>query len=74
MTTFTQPDYRIIVAVGGGEYVGVVRGCVVFTDPKDGYEMKLFTSWCKGPEDVAMAVKAHREFVADFPRWEKVEK
>ena len=36
--------------------------------------MKLFTSWCKGPEDVAMAIKAHREFVADFPRWEKVEK
>jgi hypothetical protein len=74
MRLINSPDYRLLVSVGGGEYVGVVRGCVVFKDPKDGYEMKLFTSWCKGPADVAMAIKAHREFVRDFPAWEPVEK
>jgi hypothetical protein len=74
MTTFNTPDYRLIVAVGGGEYIGLVRGCVVFRDPLDNYEMKLFTSWRKSPTDVADALKAHREFVKDFPAWEKVEK
>lgn len=74
MSLIPQPDYRLIVAVGGGEYVGVVRGCVVFKDPKDGYEMRLFTSWCKSPTDVAEALRAHREFVKDFPAWEPVEK
>jgi hypothetical protein len=74
MTLFREHDYKLIVAVGGGEYIGIVRGCVVFRDPQDGYEMKLFTSWCKSPADVADALKAHREFVKDFPAWEKVEK
>jgi hypothetical protein len=55
-------------------YVSVVRGCVVFKDPIDGYEMKLWTSWCKSPADVVDELKAHREFVKDFPAWEKVEK
>ena len=49
MTTFTQPDYRIIVAVGGGEYVGVVRGCVVFTDPKDGIRNETVHILVQGP-------------------------
>ena len=74
MTLFPETDYKIIVAVGGGEYVGVMRGCVVFEDPIDGYRMKLFTSWCKSPADVRDALKSHREFVKDFPAWEKVEK
>lgn len=74
MTTFTPPDFHLIVAVGGGRYIGLERGCVIFEDPADGYRMKLWTSWCKSPADVADALKAHREFVKDFPAWEKVEK
>ena len=74
MTLIPQPDYRLIVAVGGGQFVGVQHGCVIFEDPNDGYRMKLFTSWCKSPADVAEALKAHREFVKDFPAWEPVEK
>ena len=74
MNLIPQPDYRLIVAVGGGEYIGLQNGCVVFADPEDGYVMKLWTSWCKQPADVADALKAHRNFVADFPAWEKVEK
>jgi hypothetical protein len=74
MTTFTQPDFHLIVAVGGGRYIGLERGCVIFEDPADGYRMKLFTSWCKSPADIRDALKSHREFVKDFPAWEKVEK
>jgi hypothetical protein len=74
MTLFLETDYKIIVAVGGGEYIGVQHGCVMFSDPQDGYVMKLWTSWCKSPADVADALKAHREFVKDFGVWEKVEK
>jgi hypothetical protein len=73
MTTFTPPDFHLIVAVGGGRYIGLERGCVIFEDPADGYRMKLWTSWCRSPEDVAMAIKAHREMISDFPPLEKSE-
>jgi hypothetical protein len=74
MSLFNTPDYRLIVAIGGGEYVGVVNGCVLFADPQDSYQMRLYESWCKSPADVAAAIKAHREFVKDFPAWEPIEK
>jgi hypothetical protein len=31
-----QPDFHLIVAVGGGKYIGMKNGCVVFEDPNDG--------------------------------------
>jgi hypothetical protein len=74
MTTFTHTDYKLIVAVGGGEFMGIQNGCVVFADPQDGYVMKLWTTWCKSPADVADALKCHREFIAGFPAWEPAEK
>lgn len=74
MTLFPQTNYHLIVAQGGGRYIGVERGAVIFEDPEDGYRMRLFTSWCKAPQDVADAIRSHRNFVKDFPAWERVEK
>lgn len=41
---------------------------------KTGMEMKLFTTWCRSPQDVADALKAHREFFKHSPAWEPVDK
>jgi hypothetical protein len=74
MSLFNVPDFKTMVAIAGGEYIGTRDGCVLFADPLDGYQMRLYESWCKSPADIADALKAHREFVSNFPQWEKVEK
>jgi hypothetical protein len=74
MSLFNIPDCKMIVAIAGGEYVGTRDGCVLFADPIDGYQMRLYESWCKSPADVAAALKCYRDFVADYPKWEKVDK
>jgi hypothetical protein len=74
MSLFNSPDYRLMVEVAGGDYIGTRDGCVIFADPIDSYQMRLYESWCKSPADIAAALKAHREFVQDFPAWEPIEK
>jgi hypothetical protein len=74
MSLLNQQDYRLIVNLGGGVYCGSSASEVIFRDPQDGHTMRLWRFACQSPDDVAAAIKSHREQVKDFPRWEPVEK
>jgi hypothetical protein len=57
--------------IAGTEYLGSNGIAVLFRDPRDGYVLSLYAFACKSPEDVAIALKNHREPIQDF-NWEPV--
>jgi hypothetical protein len=69
-----RPDHRLMCSLAGAEYLGTENGTVIFRDPLDQHVMRLWVFAAKSPHDFAGALKAHREFVKDFPAWEPVEK
>jgi len=61
-------------AVAGAEYLGTENGTVIFRDPLDQHIMRLWIFAARSPEDIAAALKSHREQVKDFPPLEPIEK
>jgi hypothetical protein len=74
MNLINNPDFRLMCEVAGARYLGTCNNVVLFQDPEDGFTMKLWCFACKSPDDVRLAIKAHRNQVHDFPAWEPVEK
>ena len=60
-----------MVELGGGRYIGTCDNVVMFVDPRDGKTLQLFTIALRSPEDVALALKNHREPIQDF-EWQEV--
>ncbi len=61
-----RPDHRLMCAIAGAEYLGTENGTVIFRDPLDQHVMRLWIFACRSPEDIALAIKNHRQPVQDF--------
>jgi len=58
-------DFKVLVELGGGRYVGRRGNSVLFSDPEDGHLFTLYVNALRSPEDVRLALKSHREDLAD---------
>jgi hypothetical protein len=69
-----RPDHRLMCSIAQAEYLGTENGTVIFRDPQDQHVMRLWIFAARSPEDIALAIKAHRNQVKDFPPLEPIEK
>jgi hypothetical protein len=69
-----RPEHRLMCAIAHAEYLGTEAGTVIFRDPEDGFIMRLWIFAARSPEDIALAIKAHRNQVKDFPPLLPIEK
>lgn len=73
MSLINSPDYRLMVEVAGARYLGTCDHVIVFQDPEDNAVLRLYEFALRSPEDVALALKNHREPVVGFEPLEKQE-
>lgn len=63
--------YKDIVERAGGIFVGLNDGNVLFRADAQGRVLSLYAFACSTADDVAFALKAEREQVAEINVWEK---
>lgn len=66
----TLARIREIIEAGGAVFVKVSNNSVYFLDALDRKTISLYSSALRCADDVRMALKSHRERVADFHPWE----